>query len=76
MFVTSVVAPRHAMKRAMQKQRILPFSMRLEPTLKQLLQKWAEAENRNLTNYVETVLREHAAVKSAEEADAKRAKRA
>lgn len=58
----------------MQKQqRILPFSMRLEPDLKSQLLRLAAAENRNLTNYVETILREHAAAKAAAEAAHKRA---
>lgn len=35
-----------------------PFSMRLAPDLKASLQKLAEKENRSLTNYVETKLRE------------------
>jgi predicted transcriptional regulator len=35
-----------------------PFSMRLPPELKARLQKLAEAENRSLTNFIETKLRE------------------
>jgi len=38
-----------------------PFSMRLEPELKAALQRLAEADNRSLTNYVETILRQHVA---------------
>ncbi len=59
------------------RQRILPFSMRLEPGLKQMLQRLADGENRNLTNYVETVLREHVAAKRAghEDEEAKRSAR-
>jgi predicted transcriptional regulator len=34
----------------------LPFSMRLKPDLKADLQALADAENRNLTNFVETQL--------------------
>jgi len=34
-----------------------PFSMRLEPDLKAELQKLADAENRSLTNFIETELR-------------------
>jgi len=34
-----------------------PFSMRLEPDLKDELQKLADAENRSLTNFIETELR-------------------
>jgi len=34
--------------------------MRLDPELKAQLQKLAEKQNRSLTNYVETVLRQHA----------------
>lgn len=36
----------------------LPFSMRLDSDLKAALQKLADAENRSLTNYVETLLKE------------------
>lgn len=39
--------------------RTLPFSMRLDPDLKAELQRLADADNRSLTNYVETVLRQH-----------------
>jgi predicted transcriptional regulator len=42
-------------------KRTAPFSMRLEPDLKAALERLAEAENRNLTNYVETALRQHVA---------------
>lgn len=38
-----------------------PFSMRMDADLKAELQKLALAENRSLTNYVDTVLREHVA---------------
>lgn len=34
-----------------------PFSMRLDPDLKAKLQAKADAENRSLTNYIETVLK-------------------
>jgi predicted transcriptional regulator len=33
-----------------------PFSMRMEPDLKRRLQKLADADKRNLTNYVEIQL--------------------
>lgn len=33
--------------------------MRLPPELKDALQKLADADNRSLTNYVETLLRQH-----------------
>lgn len=36
----------------------VPFSMRLPPALKAELQKLADKENRNLTNYIETKLYE------------------
>lgn len=36
-----------------------PFSMRLEPSLKDRLQALADAERRSLTNYVEKLLVEH-----------------
>ncbi len=39
-------------------QRTTPFSMRLPPELKEELQKLADKENRSLTNYIETKLRE------------------
>mgnify|MGYP001613581323 CR=1 FL=1 len=42
-------------------KRELPFSIRFTPDLKVALQKLADRENRSLTNYVETVLREHVA---------------
>ena len=35
-----------------------PFSMRLEPELKARLKRLAKKENRTLTNYIETMLRE------------------
>lgn len=35
----------------------LPFSMRLDADLKRDLQSLAEAENRSLTNFIETELR-------------------
>jgi predicted transcriptional regulator len=38
-----------------------PFSMRLEEDLKETLQHLADADNRSLTNYIETVLRQHVA---------------
>lgn len=38
--------------------RTAPFSMRLPPDLKAELQKLADQENRSLTNYIETKLRE------------------
>ena len=41
--------------------RTQPFSMRFDEELKRELQKFADAENRSLTNYVETVLRNHVA---------------
>lgn len=37
----------------------LPFSMRLDPEIKAQLQKLAEKQNRSLTNYIETLLRQH-----------------
>jgi predicted transcriptional regulator len=37
----------------------LPFSMRLDPDLKAKLSKLADKENRSLTNYIETLLRQH-----------------
>jgi predicted transcriptional regulator len=38
-------------------KKTLPFSMRLDADLKAELQKLADAENRSLTNFVETQLR-------------------
>ena len=38
-----------------------PFSMRLEPDLKALLQRLANQEGRSLTNYIEKMLTDHAA---------------
>lgn len=38
-----------------------PFSMRLDPELKEELQRLADADNRSLTNYVENWLRQHVA---------------
>jgi predicted transcriptional regulator len=38
-------------------KRTLPFSMRLDEGLKAELQKLADAENRSLTNFIETELR-------------------
>jgi len=38
-------------------KRTLPFSMRLDEALKADLQKLADAENRSLTNFIETELR-------------------
>jgi predicted transcriptional regulator len=38
-------------------KRTAPFSMRLDDELKADLQKLADAENRSLTNFVETALR-------------------
>lgn len=38
-----------------------PFSMRLPPDLKARLQALADAENRSLTNFIETRLRQIAA---------------
>jgi len=38
------------------KERTEPFSMRMDPDLKRRLLKLAEAENRSLTNYIETHL--------------------
>ena len=35
-----------------------PLSMRLDPDLKACLKKLAKNENRSLTNYIETALRE------------------
>ena len=55
-------------------QRSLPFSMRFDPDMKRALQALADAENRSLTNYVETILREHITAK-AEERTEKRAVR-
>ena len=40
----------------------LPFSMRLDPELKESLEALAKRENRSLTNFVETRLREIVAV--------------
>ena len=37
----------------------LPFSMRLQPELKEQLQRLAERDRRSLTNYVEKALIEH-----------------
>lgn len=37
----------------------LPFSMRMLAPLKANLQKLADADNRSLTNYIETVLTDH-----------------
>jgi hypothetical protein len=45
-----------------------PFSMRLDEDLKAALQKMADEDNRSLTNYIETLLRQHVA-------DRKRAKK-
>lgn len=36
-----------------------PFSMRLDPDMKAVLQKLADSDRRSLTNYVEKVLAEH-----------------
>jgi hypothetical protein len=36
----------------------VPFSMRLDPKLKDELQKLADADHRSLTNYIEVKLRE------------------
>lgn len=36
----------------------MPFSMRLPPELKEELQKLADKENRTLTNFIETKLRD------------------
>jgi len=41
--------------------RTKPFSMRFDEELKRELLRLANAENRSLTNYVETVLRKHVA---------------
>ena len=41
--------------------RTKPFSMRFDEELKLELQRLANAENRSLTNYVETILRKHVA---------------
>jgi predicted HicB family RNase H-like nuclease len=45
-------------------KRTAPFSMRLDPELKAALEAQAAAENRSLTNYVETLLRQAAAGKA------------
>lgn len=42
-------------------KRTAPFSMRLDPELKDALQGLAEADHRSLTNYIENVLRQHVA---------------
>lgn len=42
----------------------MPFSMRLDPALKEALQKLADEENRSLTNYIETQLRRIVAEKA------------
>lgn len=49
--------------------RTLPFSMRFDPETKAALQRLAEAENRNLTNYVETILRRHVAEQQEQETE-------
>jgi len=40
-----------------------PFSMRLDPDLKDELQKLADADHRSLTNFIETELRKLVAAK-------------
>lgn len=40
----------------MRDMKTVPFSMRLPPELKARLQEMADAENRSLTNYIETRL--------------------
>lgn len=36
-----------------------PLSMRLDPDVKAALKRLAEKDNRTLTNYVETLIRQH-----------------
>jgi predicted transcriptional regulator len=52
-------------------KRELPFSIRFKSELKAALQRLADAENRSLTNYVETVLTEHVAERDKREAKRK-----
>ena len=43
----------------MRKTPYSPFSMRLDPELRARLEERAARQNRSLTNYVDTVLRDH-----------------
>lgn len=51
----------------MRKTPFSPFSMRLDPEVKARLQERADRQNRSLTNYVDTVLREHVGLLDAPE---------
>ena len=41
-------------------KKTVPFSMRMDPELKDLLQRLADKDHRSLTNFIEKVLMEYA----------------